>query len=98
MSDRYAVVYGNYRNDNVRSDYIQAVGTYNDFVQAYGAALLMLNDNANEDLGETITPLFPLEGDTGYGMELKHERYTDFCYVLFINPNKSEINDKYGGN
>ena len=78
-------VSGNYDNKTPREDFIQAIGTYNDMRQAYGAAILQLNDFVEDGKGEMITPLFQLEGDTGVGMEVKHENDTDYCYVLFCD-------------
>ena len=86
MSDRFVVISGHYDNKTYRGEFIQAIGTYNDVRQAYGVALLQLSDFIDEEKGEMITPPFALEGDTGYGIEIKHEKYTDYCYVLFCDP------------
>lgn len=84
MSDKYVVVSGNYDNKTGRLDFIQALGTYYDCRQAYGVALLQLCD-FQQSKEEKVTPLFPLEGDTGYGISIRHEAYTDFCYILFCD-------------
>ena len=84
MSDKYVVISGNYNNETFRNEFIQAIGTYNDMRQAYGVAILQLNEFVNN--GEMITPLYKLEGDTGVGMEVKHESYTDYVHVLFAGP------------
>ena len=95
MSDKFVVVSGNYMNDTGRQDFIQAIGTYNDMRQAYGVAILQLNEFVDQEKNEMITPLFDLDTNTGMGMEVKHERYTDFCYILFCGPD--EWGDKDGG-
>lgn len=86
MSAKYVVVSGSYTNDTGHGYFIQAIGTYEDARTAYGVAILQLNDFVDKDSGEMITPIFSLEGNTGCGMEVKHEKHTDFCYVLFGGP------------
>lgn len=82
VSHQYMVVYGNYRNSDLRNEFIQGIGTYDNAEQAYGKAILFLNEMINEGSNEQISPIYPLEGDTGFGMSLKHETYTDYVYIL----------------
>ena len=85
MSTKYVVIHGFYDNETLRQEFIQAVGTYDDVRQAYGVAILQLSDFVDPESEEMITPPFELEGECGYGMELKHKTYTDYCYVLFCD-------------
>ena len=81
---KYVVIHESYDNETKISDFIQAIGTYDDARSAYGAAYLQLCDFAREDGVNCISTPYRLEGDTGLGMTLKHDRYTDVCYVLFV--------------
>ena len=81
MMKSYIVIAGTYDNKTNVTDFVQAIGFYYDIQEAYGAAFLHLNDSVIND--EKISPLFPLEGDTGYGAEVRHEVFTSFCDVLF---------------
>ena len=81
-SKRFAVVTGYYNNDTHIQGMIQCIGVYSDSKAAYGDALLHLNEVTESEL--MISPLFELEGESGYGMEAKGERITDFAYVLFV--------------
>ena len=81
---KYIVIHESYNNETKISDFIQAIGTYDDMRSAYGAAYLQLCDFARDEGIDNISTPYRLEGDTGFGMSLKHERYTDVCYVLFV--------------
>lgn len=52
-----------------RTDMIQCLGVFNNFAEAYGEGLMFLSELADKD--DTITPLFELEGETGYGFSLQ---------------------------
>lgn len=80
--DKFVVVSGYYDNDTLRSKFIQAIGTYNDKLQAFGKALLHISELADGQ-DKKITLPFVLENETGYGIEVRHEKYTDYCYILF---------------
>ena len=81
---KYVVIHESYDNETKTSDFIQAIGTYDDVRSAYGTAYLQLCDFARDDGVNCISIPYRLEGDTGLGMTLKHDRYTDVCYVLFV--------------
>ena len=80
---RFVVVAGYYNKDR-QNEFIQALGCFDNPEQAYGKAILHLNEMIDDPKTSCVTPIFQLEGDTGYGMEVKHENFTDFAYVLFI--------------
>ena len=87
---KYIVVYGYYDKKTKGNEFISALGAYDTPEEAYGAAFIYLNDLiANEYRDkDTITPLFPLEGETGYGMEIRNgdeNSAIDYAYVLFNN-------------
>ena len=70
-------------------DFIQAIGAYTDYEKAYGAALLYLDELAENCCDEKhaelmITTLGRLEGDTGWGMWLKNKdgKVEYFAYIL----------------
>lgn len=94
--DEFVVVTGYYDNDTKSSNFIQAIGTYNDELQAYGKALLYLSElasNLADGEPNKITPLFELNCQTGYGMELRNKKTTDYVYVLF---NRIEDSEEWG--
>ena len=80
---KYIVIHESYSNETKVADFIQAIGAYDDLRSAYGAAYLQLSDFAREDEIDYISTPYRLEGDTGFGMYLKHEMYTDVCFILF---------------
>lgn len=50
-------------------DFIQCTGAFDCAEAAYGEAVMSLSDIAEE--GDMITPLYELEGETGFGISLK---------------------------
>ena len=85
---KYIVVYGYLDKKTKRNEFISALGAYDTSEEAYGAAFIYLNDLiANECRHkDTISPLFPLEGETGYGMEIRNgdeNSAIDYAYILF---------------
>ena len=87
---QYIVVAGYYDNKTNAGEFIQALGCFDNAEQAYGTALLWIDEQADSKKGEMITPLYELEGSTGFGMDVKHETYTDYVYVLFCEEIKEE--------
>ena len=90
-----AVVVGGWMNDKGESEFITLLGAFEDTTEAYGKAYLYLDElsgNYKEEDGMTITPLYQLEGETGYGMYLqdKNGKTSEYAYILF--------NDNYEGN
>lgn len=86
---KYVVVAGYYSDDG-KSEFEQCIGVFDTAREAYGEAILYLNDEIDGQDKEicdklTISPLFELEGQTGYGMTLNGipYHYTDFVNVLF---------------
>ena len=89
---KYIVVYGDYdkKAKGNEFEFISVLGAYDTTTTAYGASLLYLNDliaDARRDK-DTITPLFPLEGETGFGMEIirngDKNSTIDYAYILFV--------------
>ena len=87
MPKQYIVVSGYYDNETLRNEFIQAIGAYTNHEQAYGAALLHLNSLCDTDETATISPLYQLEGDTGFGMSVNRGDFTDYAYVLICGEN-----------
>ena len=93
---KYVVVAG-YYSDTDRFE--QCIGVFDTAREAYGEALLYLQeevDNEERDIRSklTISPLFELEGQTGYGMVLQGVPYdcTDYANVLFWDDSDTEAN------
>ena len=92
---KYIVVYGYLGKKTKRNEFISVLGAYDTSEEAYGAAFIYLNDLiANECRDkDTISPLFPLEGETGYGMEIRNgdeNSAIDYAYILFNGEEESE--------
>lgn len=86
---KYVVVAGYYSDDNI-TEFEQCIGVFDTAREAYGEALLYLTDEIDGQDKEirdklSISPLYELEGGTGYEMTLKGipYHYTDFVTVLF---------------
>ncbi len=63
------------------------VGTYTNFKEAVGAAYLQLVEDIRskgDDQQYVITPIYELEADTGYGMELSCPTDTTYQSVVLI--------------
>lgn len=72
-----------------RTDMIQCLGAFNNFAEAYGEGLMFLSGMADKD--NTITPLFELEGETGYGFSLQNKKGQAFemiCVLQCENPDE----------
>ena len=86
---KYIVVYGWENIKTGKDEFINVIGAYDTPEEAYGAAFMYLNDLiANEHRNkDTISPLFPLGGETGYGMKIVNgddkSVTIDYAYVLF---------------
>lgn len=91
---KYIVIAG-YKVNNI-TEFEQCIGIFDDVKIAYGEALLYLND-AIEGKGEnvTISNLYKLEMDTGYGMRLVGVECdsVDFINVFFYD--EKEFDGKY---
>lgn len=85
---QYVVIAGYYNNETNIDGMIQAVGVYDNAEQAYGAAFLHLCKSAEDLKDETVTISTPyrLEGESGFGMDMKHGIWTEYAYVLFCDP------------
>ena len=86
---KYIVIYGYYDKETKRNEFISALGIYDNAEEAYGAAYIYLNDLiANESRDkDTISPLFQLDCETGYGMEIRNgdeNSAIDYAYILFV--------------
>lgn len=89
---KYIVIYGYYDKETKRNEFISALGTYDNAEEAYGAAYIYLNDLIASEYRtseyrnkDTISPLFPLEGKTGYGMEIRNgdeNSAIDYAYIF----------------
>ena len=85
---KYIVVYGYYDKKTKENEFISVLGAYDTPEEAYGAAFMYLNDLiVDESRNGTISPLFSLEGETGYGMKIVNgddkSVTIDYAYVLF---------------
>lgn len=63
------------------------VGTYTSLREAVGAAYLQLTDDIRskgDDQQYTITPIYELGADTGYGMELSCSADTTYKSIVLI--------------
>jgi hypothetical protein len=85
---KYIVVYGWQNIKTGKDEFITVIGAYDTPEEAYGAAFMNLNDLiVDESRNGTISPLFSLEGETGYGMKIVNgddkSVTIDYAYVLF---------------
>lgn len=85
-----AVVVGGWMNEKGEQQFITLLGAFEDTTEAYGKAYLYLDElsgNYKEEDGMQITPLYELEGETGYAMYLqgKDGKALDYAYILFNN-------------
>lgn len=92
---KYIVIYGYYDKKTKGNEFISVLGAYGNPEEAYGAAFIYLNDLIASEYRnkDTISPLFPLEGETGYGMEIRNgdeNSAIDYAYILFNGEEKSE--------
>lgn len=84
-----AVAMGGYWSMERQNDILTIyLGAYENIMEAYGEALIYLNQEAADypEQNSTITPLYDLEADQGFGMEL-HIDGEDLVYYanIFIN-------------
>ena len=84
---KYIVVAGYHSDD---TEFIQCIGVFDNVREAYGEALLYLNeeiDNADSECRDKlhISPLFELESQTGFGMIVEGVKrsFTDYANILF---------------
>lgn len=65
--------------------FVHCLGVFDCAAAAYGEAIMYLSENANE--GNIITPLYGLEGETGYGISLRKPggESLETVYVLFFD-------------
>lgn len=95
---KYVVVGGYFRENSkdCKEEFAQCIGIFNTSREAYGEAILYLNDAIDEDnLNKvSISPLYPLEGETGYIMYLTgrekvtiagEAKMTDYAQILFFD-------------
>lgn len=66
-----------------QADMIQCLGAFNNYAEAYGEGLMFLSELSDDD-DDMITPLFELEGETGFGFSLKNKegKETETVFVL----------------
>lgn len=93
-----AVVVGGWMNDNGNSEMITLLGAFENLTEAYGKAYLYLDElsqNYSDDDGAYITPLYELEGETGFGMYLKTKDHKtqEYAFVL-LNSDATEHGDE----
>ena len=91
---KYIVIAGYKVNDIV--EFEQCIGVLDDARLAYGEAILYLND-ALEGKGEnvTISKLYKLEMETGYGMQLIGVDTDSVDYVNVFFYDEKEFDGKY---
>ncbi len=84
-----AVVMGGSWNRKYKNDVLTIyLGAYENIMEAYGEALIYLNEMAADysEQKSTITPLYDLEADQGFGMELNIDGEDLVYYAnIFIN-------------
>ena len=85
---KYIVVYGWEDIKTKENEFITVLGAYDNAEEAYGAAFMYLNNLiVDESRNGAISPLFCLEGETGYGMRIVNgddkSNTIDYAYVLF---------------
>lgn len=63
--------------------FVHCLGVFDCAAAAYGEAIMYLSENADKD--SYISPLFKLEGETGFALKLKRlgELAIETVYVLF---------------
>ena len=76
------------------TDMIQCLGAFNNFAEAYGEGLMFLSAIADDD--DTITPLFELEGETGFGFSLKNQEGKATEMVCVLQCDKTDEQKKGG--
>ena len=88
---KYVVITGHkYKNGE---EFTQCIGVFNNSKEAYGEALLYLNDlitnsNCSEEDNIFISPLYSMECDTGYFMHTvggNPKIGEDYAQILFYN-------------
>lgn len=80
-------------------DFQMCIGVYDNPKEAYGAAYLWLDELLDGTLpvgkedNVYISPLYPLEGDTGFGMKIVgRENIQERAHILFLEDNKKSDN------
>lgn len=75
---------------------VHCIGVYENGIEAVGEALLYLDEHAHDIYQKQecmITPLIPLEGDTGYGLYLKNKDGKTLQYVYILDVPQEEGGD-----
>lgn len=93
---KYVVVAGYFDKD---THFEQCIGVFDTSREAYGEALLYLNEGIDDTDEEerkqlTISPLYEIESQTGYSMQVTGggRTYTDYATILFFDENDDEAN------
>ena len=94
---KYVVMAGNRNKDTNVIDFEQCIGVFENHKEAYGEAVLFLNeligDREEEDL--TISAIYDLEGDVGCGMSIVgQKKFVDFAHVFFVHDGKEKGGDQ----
>lgn len=83
------VILESYDTKTGQANFITCQDVFENFNAAYGEALLTLSEFANtsDEPGLMITPLYELEGETGFGIDLKNtEGKTEYSvFILFAD-------------
>lgn len=82
----YVVMFGSYNKRTKATWFESCMGVYTDYCQALGKAMLLLNEEAEASkIPVHITPLYPLEGEAGDGMDLidKSSPFIDFARIYY---------------
>lgn len=81
-----------------RCDMIQCLGVFDSYAAAYGEAVIYLSEVAdNKDNNGTITTIFDLEGETGYGLSLKNQKGQEYETVFILHAPASNEQQEGGG-
>lgn len=87
--------------DSGEDQTLECIGVYKDYEKAYGAALLYLDEMAENDrddqTGELmITTTVRLEGETGYGIYLRDKNGNDLYRTYILDVLEQEGNEADG--
>lgn len=84
-------------DENGKPTWRRLVGTYGTFLEAYGAVFSKLsgmvdgfcNETAKGNFDFSITPIYTLGSDSGYGADLKKDgKVVASAFILYLNDNE----------
>lgn len=93
---KYVVMQGNYNKNTNVTDFEQCIGVFESHKEAYGEAVLFLNELIcdRDEEGLTISAIYDLEGNTGCGMSIVGQaKFVDFAHIYFFDDGKKNIDE-----